>query len=255
MASRPSPSPAEPATGKRFPITGAIAASTIGAAALLAWTPAVVGWPVVLISAALLAGYSVRRWHASQLQVKLEMAIVEGDAEQAEALIRQGAPVQPSEGCHPLYLASAQGLSGTVGGLLARGADPNVPAQGIPPLAAAALRGHAETAGLLLRHGADPHRRCENERIPEDLQGGTALHGAACGGHRAVVALLLEAGADPRLQSRTGKTALALARDNGQRQSEALLSEALATDEETLRAPTTAVESPDKGSGAPGEQP
>ena len=63
---------------------------------------------------------------------------------------------------------------------------------------------------LLLDRGAKPNI------VPNDHSGWTALMAAAARGHANTVALLLQNGADPNIKSKDGRTAIELARAEGQ---------------------------------------
>jgi ankyrin repeat protein len=80
-------------------------------------------------------------------------------------------------------------------------------AHGIPVMYFPAIRGHQEIAALLLDNGAD---------INAGAGGNTALHGAVLFGQVEMVRWLLEHTANPGLLDYNGKTALELARGNGQ---------------------------------------
>ncbi len=80
-------------------------------------------------------------------------------------------------------------------------------AHGLPVMYFPAIRGHQAIADLLLEYGAD---------INAGAGGNTALHGAVMFGQGEMARWLLEHGADPSLMDYNGKTALELARENGQ---------------------------------------
>ncbi|MCK2217449.1 ankyrin repeat domain-containing protein [Actinomadura sp. ATCC 31491] len=109
-----------------------------------------------------------------------------------------------------LYRAALNGDNGTVGKLLAAGADPNRPSEGEEeglPLCAAAAWDREDVAQALLAAGAEVDGR--------EPGGWTALLWAAANGQAATARLLVEAGADVNAQNDDGDTPLTLAARRG----------------------------------------
>lgn len=104
---------------------------------------------------------------------------------------------------------------------------------GFHPLGLACFFGHVETARVLLEEGADVNALSRNEHIQT-----AAIHAAAASDERGtdesaryeLVKLVLDHGADPNLPQGGGFRALDAARQNGDKQVEALLRERGADD-------------------------
>ena len=121
-------------------------------------------------------------------------------------------------GWTPLMIAAAEGHEEIVRLLLDAGADPNAQNKlGRTSLMFASSYGNEPIARMLLDKGASPNT------LPTDDTGWTALMAAAFGGRSEVVQLLLERGADKSLTDKNGRTALALAEENGDSDSIRLL--------------------------------
>ncbi|MBN2498445.1 MAG: ankyrin repeat domain-containing protein [Deltaproteobacteria bacterium] len=111
-----------------------------------------------------------------------------------------------------LYQAAAAGDLAEVNALLGLGADPNAAFAFHPgrstrasALHVAALEGHAPAVAALLERGA-------GLEVPDGM-GWTPLHLAVWKARKEVVALLLERGARPEHKTRSGRSALDLARE------------------------------------------
>jgi cytohesin len=125
-----------------------------------------------------------------------------GDEETARLLLDRNASVGAA-----LHCAATRGSPGIVGSLLAKGADPNARVGNqSTALMIAAEAGNSGAVRLLLEWGADPNLK--------DYLGSTALSYAAsggqdeCGGDYRCVCLLLNAGADPNVVDHEGVTPL-----------------------------------------------
>jgi ankyrin repeat protein len=99
----------------------------------------------------------------------LHVAVIEGQAEQCRALLRDGAPsdAQDDNGWSPLHFAVQQGSREIVDALLAAGADPNVrDSNGNTPLLTAVFnsRGRGDIIAALRAAGADPFA-CNNRAV------------------------------------------------------------------------------------------
>ncbi|MEU6157084.1 ankyrin repeat domain-containing protein [Streptomyces sp. NPDC047130] len=102
-----------------------------------------------------------------------------------------------------LAAAAADGKTGTVKHLLAKGADPNAPSpDGATPLYLASVQGETRCAELLLAAGASPAQESTGWRR------GLPLVAAVVKADRPLVELLLRYGADPRLPETNGGSAL-----------------------------------------------
>lgn len=114
------------------------------------------------------------------------------------------------DGFYPLGLAAYFGHEGTVGLLLARGADITQVARNsmrVQALHAAVSAHHVEVAELLLEAGAPTNVGQQDGWRP--------LHGAVHNGDEAMVRLLLAHHADPKEQNDAGKSPIGLAADEG----------------------------------------
>jgi uncharacterized protein len=140
-------------------------------------------------------------------------AVVLGDIEAVERLIKDGVNVNGSYGPvgqKALLEAAERGSLGIAKLLLEKGADVNA-RSGLPgrtALMEAAKRNHLEVSKLLLAMGADVN-------MPEGKQGPgyTALMFAASEGNLEVVKLLIQKGADVKAKGEHGMTALNLAQE------------------------------------------
>lgn len=135
-----------------------------------------------------------------------------GNTDGVRRLVAEGVDVnwRNAGGWTPLMIAAAERHLDTVIVLLDAKADPNQRnAYGRTALMFASRYGHLKIVERLLAAGADPNL------VPTDASGITALAAAAIEGHGAVIRLLLDAGADPSIRTRSGETALDLARANG----------------------------------------
>lgn len=133
----------------------------------------------------------------------LHEAVRQGDLDEVERLLREGADVDVASeaGWTPLHRAALEGHAGIAERLLAAGAEINASNDlGVTPLRNAAYGGHAGIVRRLVDAGADVNAA--------DGNGLTALHWAAGEGHDDVVKLLLGAGADVAASSAKGETPL-----------------------------------------------
>lgn len=142
----------------------------------------------------------------------LSYALLRGDTALASLLLARGASIigPPGSGDTPLIVAAWTGDADAAEWLVRNGApvdDPGPPESEEPtPLMVAAAEGQGAVLRVLLRHGAQVGRA--------DDDGHTALHlagGAPDRGTTAVVDALLAAGASPTRTSRQGETPAALA--------------------------------------------
>ena len=164
-----------------------------------------------------------------------------GDTETVILLLRAGISptVKDTQGWTALHWAAMRGYTATAQALIEAHADVNAKdGAGQTPLMEAAAYCRDESVSLLIRSGAnlrDPSSAtalfwsaqsgCE-ETVKRLIAAGMSVHDkqelgwtplmAACErGHLKVVQTLLNAGADRSLSNADGKTALALAQDNG----------------------------------------
>jgi ankyrin repeat protein len=142
-----------------------------------------------------------------------------GDRALVQELISAGADV--GTGRRPaLYWAADQGDVETLALLLKQ--STNLKQEALDAtLVSAAIRGPVEAVRLLLERGANPN-------VPASFGGYTALMGAAYSENVPVeiVRLLLDKGADPKLQTKSGTTAIELARKHGRTKVVELLQQA-----------------------------
>lgn len=164
-------------------------------------------------------------------------AVLEGNRENVEKLIKAGADVNEGTGdskITPLMVTVQNGNMEMMQLLMENGADPNLQtAEGITALIHAASSGEANVVKSLLDAGANPNLQTEaggfalyNAVVLKDTEmaamllavgadvnlrnegGFTALHAAAYGGSAEMVQLLINAKADLNLQTDSGLTAL-----------------------------------------------
>ena len=135
-----------------------------------------------------------------------------GNTELVRRIVAEGVDVnwRNAGGWTPLMIAAAERHLDTVIVLVDAKADPNQRnAYGRTALMFASRYGQVRIVERLLAAGADPNI------VPTDASGINALAAAAIEGHVAVIRLLLDKGADPSIRTRSGQTALDLARANG----------------------------------------
>jgi uncharacterized protein len=102
---------------------------------------------------------------------------------------------------------ACKGNTGTIGRLIAAGADPNYRNEQVnTPLMWTATHRHLDAAQVLLESGADVNR--------QDVLRGTVLMVAASNGDLPMLEMLLRAGADVHVQDHDGNTALVWATHN-----------------------------------------
>jgi cytohesin len=156
----------------------------------------------------------------------LHEAAQEGDVPTIRRLLGEGATVDRRDnlGRTPLMLAAHAGAQEAFETLRAAGADPWLEPHpgGTTLLHWAAWGGHADIVRAVLQAGADVNAAVHNELG----DGYTPLMTATAFGRCAAARLLLEAGADPRAATRSGETALEIARRTQQRKLVKLLEEA-----------------------------
>jgi len=170
------------------------------------------------VSAILLAAYHRRQPMLEALLNKgISLDIWEASATGGTARVRELLSRIPSlldavaaDGYTPLGLASFFAHEETARMLVEAGADVNARsrnAMGVSPLHSAVASRTSPIVKLLLENGAD---------VNAIQRGGfTALHGAAFAGDLEIAGMLVRAGGDPILKTDDGKTALALAIENG----------------------------------------
>jgi uncharacterized protein len=138
---------------------------------------------------------------ASWQETAIQAAAQTGQIEIAETLLKAGAPLD-------ICTAAMLGQADEVAAMLEQ--DPAQShasgAHGIPVLYYPSIRGHLEIAEQLLSAGAE---------VDAGAGGNTPLHGAVLFRQLQMVRWLLAHGADPSLEDYNGKTAYALAVDNG----------------------------------------
>jgi ankyrin repeat protein len=172
----------------------------------------------------------------------LTLASREGHTGMVRWLVDNGAAIneRTAGGLTALYYACFDGHAPVVKLLLERGADPTISTRGgMTPLVAASFGGHLEVVRLLL--GLPSGQITVNHR---NDHGQTALWWACYNGHGGVVRLLLESGADPPLETSSGTTPVAIAKeDNAARLAEGRR-ECLAALEVSFRLPLSSSLSP-----------
>ncbi|PTQ09793.1 hypothetical protein CLG96_11475 [Sphingomonas oleivorans] len=104
-----------------------------------------------------------------------------------------------------LFEAARLGRTDLIASLVQVGADVNAyDARGFTPLILAAYNDHLDTVEALIAAKADP---C----LPDRDQGNSAQMGVAFKGHDAIAARLLKAGCDVNARNKAGQTALMMA--------------------------------------------
>jgi len=129
-------------------------------------------------------------------QTPLMKAVLEGQADVAEYLLKAGASVKLTDG--------------------------EKPGEGYTPIHGAAFNGHAKIAKMLIKHGM---AACERHQ-----DGFSPMHRACWGekaGHAATVAVFLKAGCDPYQMAKDGNYPLAMALEAKNKGTESLLRKAL----------------------------
>ncbi|MEO5928417.1 MAG: ankyrin repeat domain-containing protein [Candidatus Kapaibacterium sp.] len=123
------------------------------------------------------------------------------------------------DGWTPLHLAVYFNRNAVAELLIARGADVNAISRnslGVTPLHSALANRNSRLGMLLLRKGADPSEK-------QSGVGYTPLHYAAANGMADIVGVLLEREVDVAAETDDGRTALAIAREKGEKAVVALL--------------------------------
>jgi|GEM_PF-1002777 len=142
----------------------------------------------------------------------LRSAAFDGNAELVRDLIQQGVNVNAAElgnGWTALLSAAAQGKLTVVQLLLAAGANVNRAApSGQTALSEAAYWGRAAVVKVLISAGATLD-------VPDQETGWTPVMKTVVWGNTEVLQLLLDAGADATVRDDEGRTALAIALENG----------------------------------------
>jgi len=171
--------------------------------------------------------YAVRGGHAEVAQLlrdegaknTLAVPVIEGDVEEVQRLIREGADVNPTDVFdYPLLLRAAKrGSLEVVKVLLDNGAYANVGSRsGNTALMEAAGEGHVKVVKALLDNGADVNT--------DTVVGKTALMYAAESGHLEAARVLLDRGAEVNAKKDwSGETALMIAKKKGRKEIEDLL--------------------------------
>jgi len=139
----------------------------------------------------------------------LTRAAAQGDMDQVQALIKQGADVNADikGGVTFLHIALLQGHEEVAALLIAGGADTRAKMMdGTTPLHLAAMRDCRLVAEFLLDDGAD---------VNAPGGQGTPLHLAATAGHKEMAELLIARGADLTAKNQAGKTPLEVAKQKG----------------------------------------
>lgn len=173
-------------------------------------------------------------------------AIVEGDWEQARAMIHSGEKLDVRDQCGvtPLLAAINGSDSEFANELLSAGADPKFPDGGAEALLAASYLCNLEVARELLKHGLSvnvangngetplmeaPSQRCKDGAMVQvlldaggdpnirDRNGFNALLAAAMTGDASGAEKLLRAGADPIFKDKYGNTPESQACDRGEK--------------------------------------
>jgi ankyrin repeat protein len=202
------------------------------------------------VRALLREGVDPDAWNADRAAA-IHLAARAGHSEVVLALIDGGADVdrqQFGRGDSALLVALHQGEAATALALLERGADPALACRATTPLMVAARSGQLDVVRALIERGALERVRELRHRdaalagaagggyaeivrallaagVPVDagLPGWSALMHAARNGQLRTAEILLDAGADLDAVSMNGKTALALAREEGRSEMVALL--------------------------------
>ena len=167
------------------------------------------------------AGANLDTRKAPLFATALYWAVARGHTAIALLLIERGANVAitTAERDGPLLAATRHNHTDIALALLQAGARLNsVDRFGDTPLLNAITRGNRAVVKALLRAGANPNLAHEDD-------GRTPLLAAVEGGQRRIVKLLLNAGADPNRADEEGRTALDIARQEGQGEIVALLEE------------------------------
>lgn len=139
----------------------------------------------------------------------LTRAVAQGDMDQVQTLIKQGADVNADikGGVTFLHIALLQGHEEVAALLIAGGADTRAKMMdGTTPLHLAAMRDCRLVAAFLLDDGADVNATGGQ---------GTPLHLAATAGHKEMAALLISKGADLAAKNQAGQTPLEVAKQKG----------------------------------------
>ncbi len=159
------------------------------------------------------------------LEKRLMLAALRGDAARVEELLYRGAAIDAAteSGDTALTMAAGLGHMKLLGLLVKKGANPNLllPCDETP-LTIAAKNGRTEVVKALLDGGAAANVR--------DQDGNTALIAAAEQPNPEVVGMLLAAKADPNAANKKGRTALTMAAENGRQETVRLLLNARAND-------------------------
>jgi excisionase family DNA binding protein len=166
----------------------------------------------------------------------LQRAVDNGDVDNVNALIAQGAQVdaRTDDGWTPLMLATIKGHTGIVEALLNKGADVNARnKKSWTALMFAVSMGDIDTMRVLLAGGADINAR--------DHDGKTVLMQAAGENNIECLKVLLDHEADVNSVDRVGETALTIAARRGYTEIVALLKEAGAMGDTSLPVPTKSV--------------
>jgi len=141
---------------------------------------------------------------------QLHLAAMEGDLEEIEKLVENGADVNAKKhnGDTPLHLAAIYGYLEVVKYLVKKKADVNAKGNcGDTPLHFAAMNGHLNVVKFLVEKKADVNAK--------DNCGYTPLHFAAVNGHLNMVTYLVLNGADVNAKDNCGDAPLRFAAEYG----------------------------------------